>query len=148
MLQTELFSGFLEKGLRLFPGGYNLDSHLQFAPRYISLPPSLLCTFASVINGKFLSGTTTAFFLHFIRFLFLFFYWNIVDLQCCVGFRYTAKWFSFIYIYIYIYIFRYIYILFQILFPYRLLQNIEYSYLCYTVGPCWLSISCIVLCIC
>ena len=25
---------------------------------------------------------------------------------------------------------------FQILFPYRLLQNIEYSSLCYTVGPC------------
>ena len=22
-------------------------------------------------------------------------------------------------------------------FPYRLLQNIEYSSLCYTVGPCW-----------
>ena len=26
-------------------------------------------------------------------------------------------------------------------FPYRLLQNIEYSSLCYTVGPCWLPIS-------
>ena len=32
------------------------------------------------------------------------------------------------------------YILFQILFPYRLLQNLEYSSLCYTVGPCCLSI--------
>ena len=31
-------------------------------------------------------------------------------------------------------------ILFQILFPFRLLQNIEQSSLCYTVGPCWLSI--------
>ena len=31
-------------------------------------------------------------------------------------------------------------ILFQILFPYRLLQNIEYSSLCYTLGPCWLAI--------
>ena len=30
-------------------------------------------------------------------------------------------------------------ILFQILFPYRLLQNIECSFLCYTVGRCWLS---------
>ena len=29
-----------------------------------------------------------------------------------------------------------IYIPFQILFPYRLLQDIEYSSLCYTVGPC------------
>ena len=31
-------------------------------------------------------------------------------------------------------------ILSQILFPVRLLQNIEQSSLCYTVGPCWLSI--------
>ena len=31
-------------------------------------------------------------------------------------------------------------ILFQILFPYRLLQNTEYSSLYYTVGPCRLSI--------
>ena len=29
-----------------------------------------------------------------------------------------------------------IYILFQSLFHYRLLQDIEYSSLCYTVGPC------------
>ena len=27
------------------------------------------------------------------------------------------------------------YILFQVLIPYRLLQNIEYSFLCYAVGP-------------
>ena len=31
-------------------------------------------------------------------------------------------------------------ILFQILFPFRLLQNIKQSSLCYTVGPCWLTI--------
>ena len=61
-------------------------------------------------------------------FLILFFYWSVVDLQRCVSFRCTAKWFSYIY--------TCIYILFQILFPYRLLQNIEYSSLCYTVGPC------------
>ena len=30
----------------------------------------------------------------------------------------------------------YMYNLFQILFRYRLLQDIEYSSLCYTVGPC------------
>ena len=29
---------------------------------------------------------------------------------------------------------------FQILFSYRLLQNIEYSSLCYMVGPGWLSV--------
>ena len=33
-----------------------------------------------------------------------------------------------------------VYILLQILFPLKLLQNIEQSSLCYTVGPCWLSI--------
>ena len=33
----------------------------------------------------------------------------------------------------------------QILFPYRLLQNTEYSSLCYRVVPCWLSILCIVM---
>ena len=30
-------------------------------------------------------------------------------------------------------------IFFQILFPFRLLDNIEQSSLRYTVGPCWLS---------
>ena len=36
---------------------------------------------------------------------------------------------------------------FQILFPYRLLQNIEYSSLCCIVGLCWLSILYVVVCI-
>ena len=42
----------------------------------------------------------------------------------------------------------YIHILFHILFHYGLLQDIEYSSLCYTVGPCWLSLLNIVVCIC
>ena len=46
---------------------------------------------------------------------FKIFYWHIIDLQCCVSFRYIAKWFSYTYISTF----------FQILFPYRLLQNIE-----------------------
>ena len=29
--------------------------------------------------------------------------------------------------------------IFQILFPFRLLKCIEQHSLCYTVGPCWLS---------
>ena len=39
-------------------------------------------------------------------------------------------------------------ILLQILFPFRLLQIIEQSSLCYTVRPCWLSILNIAVCIC
>ena len=39
-------------------------------------------------------------------------------------------------------------ILFQILFPIRLLHNIEQSSLCYTVGPCWLSILNTAVCTC
>ena len=41
-----------------------------------------------------------------------------------------------------------VYILFQIHFPYRFLQNIECSSLGYTVGPCWLSILYLVVCLC
>ena len=37
---------------------------------------------------------------------------------------------------------------FLILFPFRLLQNIEQSSLCYIVGPCWLSILNIAACTC
>ena len=39
-------------------------------------------------------------------------------------------------------------ILFPILFLFRLLQNIEWSFLCYTVGPCWLSILNVAVCTC
>ena len=41
-----------------------------------------------------------------------------------------------------------IYILFQVLFHYRLLRDIEYSSLCYRVDPCWFSVLCIIVCIC
>ena len=39
-------------------------------------------------------------------------------------------------------------ILFQILFPFRLLRNIDQISLCYTVGPCWLYILNTVVCEC
>ena len=39
-------------------------------------------------------------------------------------------------------------ILFQIIFPFGLLQSIEQNSLCYTVGPCWLSILNKALCTC
>ena len=43
-------------------------------------------------------------------------------------------------------IFIHISVLFLVLFPFRLLQNIEQSSLCHTEGPCWLSILYIEVC--
>ena len=57
----------------------------------------------------------------FFCLFFSFLNWSIADLQCHVSLRCTAKLFSFTYTYIYLH--------FQILFPYRLLQIIEYSFL-------------------
>ena len=34
----------------------------------------------------------------FLFILFIYFFWSMVDLQCCVSFRYTKKWFSYTYI--------------------------------------------------
>ena len=58
-------------------------------------------------------------------------YWSVVGLLCCVSFCCTAKHFTC----------TCRYILFHILFHHGLSQDFEYSSLCYTVGPCCLSIS-------
>ena len=69
------------------------------------------------------------------NFFTLIFYWSIVDWKY-ISFWCTSNWFR------HISRNRCVYVLFQILFPYRLLQNIEYSFLRYAVGPCLLSILC------
>ena len=43
-------------------------------------------------------------------------------------------------LYLYLYVYKHIYILVQILFHYRLLQDTEYSSLCYIGADCCLSI--------
>ena len=88
------------------------------------------------LNYWFLDFLQEPFLLFILFYLKKNFNWNIVDLQCCVNFYCTAKWFS------------YTYILLHILFHYGLSQDIEYSSLCYTVGPCCLSILYIIVCIC
>ena len=50
----------------------------------------------------------------------------------------TEKWFGY----------PYVYFFFQILFPFRLLQNTEQNSLCCTVGPSWSSILNIIVCSC
>ena len=62
-----------------------------------------------------------------------FFNWSAVDLPCCVNFCCTATWFSYTYLYVCI-------IFLTILFHYDLSQDIKYSSLGYTLGPCLLSI--------
>ena len=57
-------------------------------------------------------------------------YWGIADLQGCVSFRCTAKWFGYTYTYIHS---------FSDSFLIWVSQNTEYSSLCCKVCPCWLS---------
>ena len=52
--------------------------------------------------------------------------WSIVDFWYYVNFKYTAKWFQHIFVCIYI-------LFLKILFHYSLLQDVKYSFLCYTV---------------
>ena len=53
----------------------------------------------------------------------IFFFWGIVDLQCCANLCCIAKWLSYIHIFF-----------FNIIFHYGLRQDIWYSLLCYTIG--------------
>ena len=70
---------------------------------------------------------------------YFFFNWSIVDLQRFVSFWCTAKWLSYTHTHTHIYIYIFF---FNILFHYGLSQEIGYSSLCSTVGPCCLSIFC------
>ena len=65
---------------------------------------------------------------------------HMVDSQRGIYFMCTAQRFSYTY--------TIVHSLFQIFFPYRLLQNIERSSLCYIVDPYFLSVLYIAACIC
>ena len=54
-------------------------------------------SFGANVEGSFLS--TLRFKLLWFLMSLYFFHWSRVDLQCCVIFRYTAKWIIYIYIY-------------------------------------------------
>ena len=77
----------------------------------------------------------------------------MVDLECCVSFRLEQSdsvicTHIYVCVYIHVYMCICISILFQILFPYRLLRNIECGFLSCIAGPFWCSILYIVVCIC
>ena len=80
---------------------------------------------------------------------FFFLNWSIVNLQYCVSFKCPAVHRLYIYLGIYLYTF-------WIPFHYSLLQDTEYSSLCYTVNPCCLyylifTMNCLIevcMCIC
>ena len=44
---------------------------------------------------------------YYMSLYFFLFYWSIVDLQCCVSFRYIAKWFSYTFFCIFFFILDY-----------------------------------------
>ena len=71
--------------------------------------------------------------------VFFILYWGIGDQQCCDSFRGTAKGLSHIYTRIHSP---------QTPLPSKLPHSIEESSMCYAVGPYWLSILNIAVCIC
>ena len=72
--------------------------HIQIYTLYYTQLPTVFSVFNIYLLVIFV----------FIIFKIFVLYWNRVDLQCCVSFKCTAKWFSY----------TYTYILFQILFAY------------------------------
>ena len=91
-----------------FRGGHN-SADAQGAPDSL-LQISALCTVGHLSKDKIFLRREI-YFLIFI-YLFLFFHWSIVELQCCVSSG-VQQWFSYTYMYMHI--------LFHILFHYGLL---------------------------
>ena len=62
---------------------------------FTSLCLSITSSLIAFLSLSILAHQTLAWkLLYEIVYYLLKFYWNIVDLQCCVSFRYTVKWFS------------------------------------------------------
>ena len=66
---------------------------------------------------------------YLLPYLIFILYGSLVDLQCYVSFRYTAKWFSYTYTYIHS---------FSDCFPIQIITEYWVVFPFYTVGPCWL----------
>ena len=77
------------------------------------------------------------------RVFFFFFYWSVVELQSCVNYCCTIKWLS------YTFVCTFFFMFFSIMGRLwaQLPRGIEYNSVCYTVGPCCLSILCTPVCL-
>ena len=85
------------------------------SPNFISYHYSLIHhTVSTVSFSSFLAYARHS----CLRDLINVFYWSMIDLQYCINFCCTAKWYFF-----------------RIIFHYGLSYDIKYSSLCYTVGP-------------
>ena len=107
------------------------QNNLAHFPKEMISPSSaqcLLCTHPNMWDGNIGAFEKSCMRVHLIN--------NVVF---HVSFRYTTKWISYTCTCIHS---------FQVLFPFRLLQSIEQNSLCYTVGPCWLSVLDIAVCKC
>ena len=89
----------------IFWGSYILFS-IVAAPVYN--PTNSACSWQHLFSLFFLRMAVLIGTKWYLICVFYISYGSIVDLQCCVSFRYTAKWFNYTYIYIHF---------FQILFP-------------------------------
>ena len=88
------------------------------------------------------NGTSVDVYCRSLGFSFFFFFFLILLKYSCLtmlcSFQMYSKWISYTYTHI---------LLFQILFPYRLLQHVAYVSLCYTGGLCCVSVLYIIVCI-
>ena len=129
----------------LSQGGLPLTGLSFWVPATTSPPcflgPGMLTESLLLDSGAMCHGSPSSLWLLFIYS----FYWSIVDLQCCVFLLYSKV--AQLYI-LYIYVKCMYIFFFHIPFHSGFSQGIGHSFLCYTVGPCCLSILYIVVCIC
>ena len=75
----------------VFPDGWILTWYIFFS--------FCLFIFSWIFSDKYVCLCDFITIFSFFNLIFIL-YWSIVDLKCCVSFRYTAKWFSYTYTYI------------------------------------------------
>ena len=72
--------------IRFCPFGYLLTFSMCSSLAADKIGPLLI-----YLASSWLSFLRNNYLSLLLGFIFFYFYWNIVDLQCCVSFRYTAK---------------------------------------------------------